>query len=53
MDDNLDTGKALKVMENLSDAVSRMELDKISGEKMLETFRTMDSILGLSLFKPV
>ncbi len=53
MDDNLDTGKALKVMEKLSDAVSGMEPDKRSGAKILETFRIMDSILGLSLFKPV
>lgn len=52
LDDNLDTGKALKIMEEFSDAVGRMEPDGISGEKVLETFRTMDSILGLSLFKP-
>ncbi len=52
MDDNLDTGRALKVMEKLSDAVSGMEPDKRSGEKIIETFRTMDSIFGLNLFKP-
>ena len=52
MDDNLDTGKALKIMEELSDAVIGMEPDKGSSRKILETFRTMDSILGLSLFKP-
>lgn len=52
MDDNLDTGKALKIMEELSDAVMGMEPDKASSRKTLETFRTMDSILGLSLFKP-
>ncbi len=52
MDDNLDTGKALKIMEELSDAVMGMEPDKGSSRKILETFRTMDSILGLSLFKP-
>ncbi|TAN39269.1 MAG: cysteine--tRNA ligase, partial [Candidatus Methanoperedens sp.] len=52
MDDNLDTGKALKIMEELSDAVMGMEPDKGSSIKILETFRIMDSILGLSLFKP-
>jgi cysteinyl-tRNA synthetase len=52
MDDNLDTGKALKIMEELSDAVMGMEPDKGSSRKILETFRTMDSILGLNLFKP-
>jgi cysteinyl-tRNA synthetase len=50
MDDNLDTGKALKAMEELSDAVSLIEPDKISSEKILKTFRSMDSILGLRLF---
>ncbi len=53
MDDNLDTGMALKEVEKLSDAVSGMEPDKGSGEKILETFSTMDLILGLRLFKPV
>ncbi|GFO97244.1 cysteinyl-trNA synthetase [groundwater metagenome] len=52
MDDNLDTGKALKVMEELSDEVRGIEPDKKSSAKILETFKTMDSILGLSLFKP-
>ncbi len=52
MDDNLDTGKALKIIEELSDAVMGMEPEKGSSRKILETFRTMDSILGLSLFKP-
>lgn len=52
MDDNLDTGKALKVMEELSDVLKGMEPDKGSSRKILETFRTMDSILGLGLFKP-
>ncbi len=50
MDDNLDTGKALKAMEELSDAVSLIEPDKSSSEKILKTFRTMDSILGLRFF---
>jgi cysteinyl-tRNA synthetase len=52
MDDNLDTGRALKVLEKLSDEISGMEPDKRSGEKIIETLKTMDSILGLSLFKP-
>ena len=50
MDDNLDTGKALKVMEELSDAVSLIQPDKSSSEKILITFRTIDSILGLRFF---
>ena len=50
MDDNLDTGKALKAMEELSDAVSVIEPDKSSSEKILKTFRAMDSILGLRFF---
>lgn len=53
MDDNLDTGRSLKVLEKLSDEVSGMEPDKRSGEMIIETLKTMDSILGLSLFKPV
>ena len=50
MDDNLDTGKALKAMEELSDAVSLIQPDKISSETILLTFKTMDSILGLRFF---
>lgn len=49
MDDNLDTGKALNVMEEFSDTVSLIEPDKSSSENILMTFRTMDSILGLRL----
>ena len=52
MDDNLDTGKALNVMEEFSDTVSLIEPDKISSENIIMTFRTMDSILGLRLFYP-
>lgn len=52
MDDNLDTGKALKVMEELSETIKSMEPDKASSRKILRTFEAMDSILGLSLFKP-
>jgi len=50
MDDNLDTGKALRAMEELSDAISLIEPDKSSSENILITFRTMDSILGLGFF---
>ncbi|MDO8725652.1 MAG: cysteine--tRNA ligase [Candidatus Methanoperedens sp.] len=50
MDDNLDTGKAIKSMEELSDAVSLIQPDKSSSENILKTFRTMDSILGLRFF---
>ena len=50
MDDNLDTGKALKAMEELSDAVSLIQPDKISSENILMTLRKIDSILGLRFF---
>ncbi len=52
MDDNIDTGKALKIIEELSDDISGMKPDKISSENILKAIRTMDSILGLDLFKP-
>ncbi len=47
MDDNLDTGRALKVMEEFSEKVGGIEPDKKSGEKIIGTFRTFYSILGL------
>lgn len=50
MDDNLDTGKALITMEELSDAINLIEPNKNSSEKILITFRTIDSILGLRFF---
>ena len=50
MDDNLDTGKALKAMEELSDAVSLIQPDKSSSENILMTLRKIDSILGLRFF---
>ncbi|MDD5473240.1 MAG: cysteine--tRNA ligase [Candidatus Methanoperedens sp.] len=50
MDDNLNTGKALKIMEEFADEVSQIEPNKVSVEKILETFRSFDSILGLGLF---
>lgn len=50
LDDNLNTGKALKIMEELADEVSLINPDKNSSEQLLETFKTFDSILGLGLF---
>ena len=50
MDDNLNTGKALEILEKFTDEVSRINPDKKSSEKILETFKTFDSILGLRLF---
>ncbi|MFA4936438.1 MAG: cysteine--tRNA ligase [Candidatus Methanoperedens sp.] len=50
MDDNLNTGKALKIMEELTDEVSHINPGRESSEKILETFRRFDSILGLGLF---
>jgi cysteinyl-tRNA synthetase len=50
MDDNLNTGKALKIMQDFSENVKKINPDKISSEKILESFRIFDSILGLQLF---
>lgn len=51
MDDNLNTGKALKVLEELTDEVNKINPSKKSSEKILETFRSFDSMLGLELFE--
>lgn len=50
MDDNLNTGKALKILEDFTDEVSKINPDKESSEKVIETLKTFDSILGLGLF---
>ena len=50
MDDNLNTGKALKIMQELAEEVKKINPDKRSSEKILESFRIFDSILGLQLF---
>jgi cysteinyl-tRNA synthetase len=50
MDDNLNTGKALQIMQELAEEVKKINPDKRSSEKILESFRTFDSILGLQLF---
>jgi cysteinyl-tRNA synthetase len=50
MDDNLNTGKALIIMEEFTDEVRLINPDKSSSEKILETFKTFDSILGLRFF---
>ncbi len=50
LDDNLNTGKALEIMEEFTEEVSQIDSDKSSSEKILETFKTFDSILGLGLF---
>ncbi len=50
MDDNLNSGKAIKIMQEFTEEVSRINPDKISSEKILESFRIFDSILGLQLF---
>ncbi len=52
MDDNLNTGKALKVMEELTDDIGNVKPGRTSAEKLLEIFRIFDSILGLGLLKP-
>ncbi len=50
LDDNVNTGNALRVVEAFADDVSRINPGKKSAESMLETFKTFDSILGLGLF---
>jgi len=50
MDDNLNTGKALKIMQEFAEEVNKINPDKISSEKILESLRIFNSILGLQLF---
>ncbi|MCZ7400939.1 MAG: cysteine--tRNA ligase [Candidatus Methanoperedens sp.] len=50
MDDNLNTGKAIKIMQEFAEEVKKINPDKRSSEKILESFRIFDSILGLQLF---
>lgn len=50
MDDNLNTGKVLKIMEEFAEQVGRMNPDKKSSENILELFRDFDLVLGLQLF---
>jgi cysteinyl-tRNA synthetase len=52
MDDNLNTGKALRVMEEFADEVGKISPGRESAEDVLEAFRIFDSVLGLGLFKP-
>jgi hypothetical protein len=50
MDDNLNTGKALKVLEEFTDALHGINPDKKASAEILDTFKMFDSILGLGLF---
>ena len=50
MDDNLNTGKALKVLEEFTDTLHRINPDKKASVEILDTFRMFDSIFGLGLF---
>ena len=50
MDDNLNTGKALKIMEEFTDEIKNMNPDKASTQKILGLYRIFDSIFGLQLF---
>jgi cysteinyl-tRNA synthetase len=45
MDDNLNTGKALKVIEGFADNL--IEPDIVSSEEALQNFKLIDSVLGL------
>jgi cysteinyl-tRNA synthetase len=49
MDDNLNTGKALKVLEEFTDDVSRINPERESSGKILETFRRFESMLGIGI----
>ena len=50
MDDNLNTGKALKIMEEFIEEVGKMNPDKKSSGNILRLFRDFDLVLGLQLF---
>ncbi|HMB46516.1 MAG TPA: cysteine--tRNA ligase [Candidatus Methanoperedens sp.] len=50
MDDNLNTGKALKAMEEFTEEVKKMNPDKGSMKKILGLLSIFDSILRLGLF---
>lgn len=47
MDDSLNTGKALKVMEEFADEAGKISPGRESAEEILEAFRIFDSVLGL------
>lgn len=47
MDDNLHTGKALKVIEHFADEIEKIQPDKESSQKIIEAFGSFFSILGL------
>jgi cysteinyl-tRNA synthetase len=51
MDDSLNTGKALIVIEEFIEELKRIKPDKESSKKLLEVFWNFDLILGLELFK--
>ncbi|PWB51906.1 MAG: cysteine--tRNA ligase [Candidatus Methanoperedenaceae archaeon] len=50
MDDNLNTGKAMKTIEEFIQDVKKINPDKGSVKKILELLSIFDSILGLGLF---
>jgi len=49
MDDNLNTGKALKIIEEFSDNLEKIHPARESARKILETFRIFDSVLALRI----
>lgn len=51
MDDNLNTGRALKVLEEFVDEIDRLSLSKSSRNKAIKVLRDFDLILGLKLFE--
>lgn len=49
MDDNLNTGKALMVIEGFSDDLNKINPDKASSELALGNFKIVEDVLGLKL----
>ena len=50
MDDNLNTGKALKIIEEFTVEIKNIDPDKTSTKEILGLYRIFDTIFGLQLF---
>lgn len=50
MDDSLNTGQALEVLEDLAERTGMLEPDGKSSKRILGAFREFDPVLGLRLF---
>ena len=47
LDDNLDTGKALRILEEFIDEIGKIDPDRGSSCEILRTLRVINSVLGL------